>query len=68
MTESVLEYRIENGRTYHKYKDGSKWTANWNPGGIMIHWQYLKSTEYHLPNDERENDRLGEYLDQTSSG
>ncbi|KAK2730844.1 methyltransferase domain-containing protein [Colletotrichum kahawae] len=36
VTESVLEYRIENGRTYHKYKDG----------------------KYHLPNDERENDRL----------
>ncbi|KAF4421996.1 Secondary metabolism regulator LAE1 [Colletotrichum fructicola Nara gc5] len=36
VTESVLEYRIENGRTYHKYKDG----------------------KYHLPNDERENERL----------
>ncbi|GKT45761.1 uncharacterized protein ColSpa_05942 [Colletotrichum spaethianum] len=22
--DSILDYRIENGRSYHKYKDGSK--------------------------------------------
>ncbi|KZL76533.1 methyltransferase domain-containing protein [Colletotrichum tofieldiae] len=38
VTSSILEYRIENGRTYHKYKDGKYW----------------------VPNDERENDRLGQ--------
>ncbi|TQN65883.1 Secondary metabolism regulator LAE1, partial [Colletotrichum shisoi] len=37
VTDSVLQYRIGNGRTYHKYKDG----------------------KYSLPNDERENERLG---------
>lgn len=24
----ILEYRVENGRTYHSYKDGSYWGAN----------------------------------------
>lgn len=24
VTESVLNYRVENGRTYHAYKDGGK--------------------------------------------
>ncbi|KAK1723292.1 S-adenosyl-L-methionine-dependent methyltransferase [Colletotrichum acutatum] len=37
LSSSILDYRLENGRTYHKYKDG----------------------KYYVPNDERENDRLG---------
>ncbi|KAK2016004.1 methyltransferase domain-containing protein [Colletotrichum eremochloae] len=37
ITSSIFDYRTENGRTYHKYKDG----------------------KYYIPNDERENDRLG---------
>ncbi|EXL90215.1 S-adenosyl-L-methionine-dependent methyltransferase [Fusarium oxysporum II5] len=36
LSSSILDYRQENGRTYHRYKDG----------------------KYHLPNDDRENDRL----------
>ncbi|KAK2030632.1 methyltransferase domain-containing protein [Colletotrichum zoysiae] len=40
VTSSVFDYRLENGRTYHKYKDG----------------------KYYIPNDERENERLGMYL------
>ncbi|KAK1461876.1 methyltransferase domain-containing protein [Colletotrichum cuscutae] len=28
VTSSILEYRIENGRTYHKYKDGKYATPN----------------------------------------
>ncbi|KAL5600691.1 hypothetical protein FOVSG1_008503 [Fusarium oxysporum f. sp. vasinfectum] len=36
LSSSILDFRHENGRTYHAYKDG----------------------KYHLPNDERENDRL----------
>ncbi|CAI0652657.1 unnamed protein product [Colletotrichum noveboracense] len=35
LRESVVDYLVENGRTYHRYKEG----------------------KYHLPNDERENDR-----------
>ncbi|KAJ9424374.1 S-adenosyl-L-methionine-dependent methyltransferase [Fusarium oxysporum] len=37
LSSSILDFRHENGRTYHAYKDG----------------------KYYLPNDERENDRLG---------
>ncbi|KAF4336903.1 hypothetical protein FBEOM_9226 [Fusarium beomiforme] len=37
LRSSILDYRHENGRTYHRFKDG----------------------KYNLPNDERENDRLG---------
>ncbi|KAF4448378.1 hypothetical protein F53441_8186 [Fusarium austroafricanum] len=36
LSSSILEYRQENGRTYHGYHEG----------------------KYHLPNDEKENDRL----------
>jgi SAM-dependent methyltransferase len=36
LSSSILDFRHENGRTYHAYKDG----------------------KYHLPNDERENERL----------
>ncbi|KAF5522274.1 Secondary metabolism regulator LAE1 [Colletotrichum aenigma] len=36
VTSSIFDYRVENGRTYHRYKDG----------------------KYHMPNDEREQDRL----------
>ncbi|KAG4256548.1 hypothetical protein FPRO03_14012 [Fusarium proliferatum] len=36
LSSSILDFRHENGRTYHAYKDG----------------------KYHLPNDEREDDRL----------
>ncbi|KAH6954590.1 S-adenosyl-L-methionine-dependent methyltransferase [Fusarium avenaceum] len=36
LSSSILDFRQENGRTYHGYKDG----------------------KYHLPNDDRENDRL----------
>ncbi|UQC84519.1 uncharacterized protein CLUP02_10016 [Colletotrichum lupini] len=28
LTSSILDYRIENGRTYHKYKDGKYWVPN----------------------------------------
>ncbi|OLN81082.1 Trans-aconitate 2-methyltransferase 12 [Colletotrichum chlorophyti] len=38
VSSSILDYREENGRTYHRYKDG----------------------KYAIPNDEKENDRLGE--------
>ncbi|KAK1974104.1 methyltransferase [Colletotrichum cereale] len=28
VTSSILDYRIENGRTYHRYKDGKYWVPN----------------------------------------
>ncbi|TEA10109.1 putative methyltransferase tdiE [Colletotrichum sidae] len=32
VAEILLDYRLENGRTYHKYKDGSH---NLTPGGFL---------------------------------
>ncbi|KAF6803746.1 methyltransferase domain-containing protein [Colletotrichum sojae] len=40
LRSSLLDYRVENGRTYHRYKDG----------------------KYAIPNDEREQDRLGHHI------
>ncbi|KAK1491252.1 methyltransferase domain-containing protein [Colletotrichum tamarilloi] len=34
VTSSILEYRIENGRTYHKYKDGSEFEVSAKSGTI----------------------------------
>ncbi|KAF6805691.1 hypothetical protein CSOJ01_09336 [Colletotrichum sojae] len=51
----VRDFRIENGRTYHKFKDGSKCH-----GGFFTPCQtgVNKDAEYYMPNDERENERL----------
>ncbi|KAE9569224.1 hypothetical protein CGMCC3_g14736 [Colletotrichum fructicola] len=40
LRSSILDYRRENGRTYHRLSDG----------------------KYVLPNDEREQDRLGSWM------
>ncbi|UQC80159.1 uncharacterized protein CLUP02_05641 [Colletotrichum lupini] len=55
LRKSLLEYRTENGRTYHRYKDGSTcFQASVPP------WKTLSypAIEYNLPNDEKELDRL----------
>lgn len=50
---SLFEGVEENGRTYHKYHEGSKkQTFPWTPAS----WP---QTEYYLPNDESEQTRLG---------
>ncbi|OLN88617.1 Trans-aconitate 2-methyltransferase 3 [Colletotrichum chlorophyti] len=46
LRESMLEYRVENGRTYHRYQ-----------GRQYVHPLPLYQ-EYNLPNDERELERL----------
>ncbi|KAF6829245.1 methyltransferase domain-containing protein [Colletotrichum musicola] len=64
VNSSILEYREENGRTYHKYKDGSKYRST--PSSVcprpnaptrIVHVLTTKA-EYNAPNDERELDRL----------
>ncbi|KAF6803728.1 methyltransferase domain-containing protein [Colletotrichum sojae] len=54
LRSSLLDYRQENGRTYHKYKDGSKFGQRRTSQCRLL----TSSPEYNLPNDERENDRL----------
>ncbi|KAF6812004.1 methyltransferase domain-containing protein [Colletotrichum plurivorum] len=54
VNSSILEYREENGRTYHKYKDGSKYRST--PPSVCPRPNV--SPEYNAPNDERELDRL----------
>ncbi|GKT63608.1 methyltransferase domain-containing protein [Colletotrichum tofieldiae] len=53
LASSILHHRLENGRTYHKYKDGSKLPTNTKFRGLN-----LTRLEYSYPNDEKENDRL----------
>ena len=55
LTSSVLDYRHENGRRYHKYRDGCR--------NRPLHLIQKLYTDHHLlayllPNDEAENDRL----------
>ncbi|KXH36300.1 hypothetical protein CSAL01_02670 [Colletotrichum salicis] len=54
IASSILQHRIENGRTYHKYKDGSKFHRLPKPRRDDIN----KNQEYPFPNDEKESDRL----------
>lgn len=44
---SILKSRLENGRTYHSYKDGSKYS-------VYGHWKTLSQSEieYAFPDDE----------------
>ncbi|OHF01203.1 TAM domain methyltransferase [Colletotrichum orchidophilum] len=58
VSSSVLEYRMENGRTYHAYKDGSMWESQPPPLFVVGVSDISRSSEYFFPNDERENDRL----------
>ncbi|KAI8266274.1 Secondary metabolism regulator LAE1 [Colletotrichum sp. SAR 10_98] len=53
VAESIFESRLENGRTYHRYKDGSMRTSE--PYEIE---QRLIQAEYWAPNDDTELDRL----------
>ncbi|KAF6815075.1 methyltransferase domain-containing protein [Colletotrichum sojae] len=55
ISNSILEGRLENGRTYHKYKEGSKRHV----AAIIDYDRFLTIVEYSYPNDERESDRLG---------
>lgn len=57
LTSSVREYRHENGRTYHGYRDGCKYfymrdSTFKNESILLMRKAYL------LPNDENEKDRL----------
>ncbi|KZL85510.1 methyltransferase domain-containing protein [Colletotrichum incanum] len=52
LRESILEYRLENGRTYHQYKDGGVLTSVSLTNCSNFEEAYL------LPNDERELERL----------
>ncbi|KAF6803350.1 methyltransferase domain-containing protein [Colletotrichum plurivorum] len=58
LRSSLLDYRQENGRTYHKYKDGSKFSQRRTFQCRLL----TLPPEYNLPNDERENDRLGDSI------
>lgn len=55
ISSSILEGRLENGRTYHKYKEGSKSHV----AAIIDSDGFLTIVEYSYPNDARESDRLG---------
>lgn len=57
VTDSILEYRRENGRTYHRYKEGSMYSKMFLPAKNRETW--LTDPEYWAPNDEVELDRLG---------
>ncbi|TDZ65132.1 Secondary metabolism regulator LAE1 [Colletotrichum trifolii] len=68
VTSSILEYRVENGRTYHKYKDGKYWAPNderENERLDLVHHLYLRTFDGHLgtapPN--REDSKVGRVLD-----
>lgn len=54
LSSSMVDYRRENGRTYHRYKDGSELPLNNRRINPII-----TSLEYNLPNDELEAERLG---------
>lgn len=54
VSNSIFDYRRENGRTYHAYKDGSRLSLLYYP-----EFSNLIILEYALPNDEREKERLG---------
>jgi hypothetical protein len=49
LSSSIYEYVEENGRTYHKYKDGSKNLLA--PCLTRALADDLRITEYHFPND-----------------
>lgn len=55
LATSIKHYRIENGRTYHQYKDGRKPVLEYYLASIQVHIVL----EYAYPNDEAEKDRLG---------
>ncbi|TEA20855.1 Secondary metabolism regulator LAE1 [Colletotrichum sidae] len=68
VASSILEYRLENGRTYHKYKDGKYWAPNderENERLDLVHHLYLRTLDGRLgtapPN--RENSKVGRVLD-----
>ena len=54
----MLEYRHENGRRYHKFRDGCRcWPFPVRlPKGFKLIVAFFPA--YLLPNDESENDRL----------
>jgi len=55
LATSIRHYRVENGRTYHQYKDGRKPVLQCHLASIEVH----VVLEYAYPNDEPEKDRLG---------
>ncbi|KAI8682056.1 hypothetical protein NCS55_00459900 [Fusarium keratoplasticum] len=54
LRSSILNYRQENGRTYHQYKDGSKATLAVD----LIDRVLIRRLEYNMPNDDLECERL----------
>ncbi|KAI8680666.1 hypothetical protein NCS56_00472400 [Fusarium sp. Ph1] len=57
LRSSILNYRQENGRTYHQYKDGSKATFAVD----LIDRVLIRRLEYNMPNDDLECERLGNF-------
>ncbi|OBR13084.1 Methyltransferase domain-containing protein [Colletotrichum higginsianum IMI 349063] len=56
VSSSVYEFRIENGRRYQTYREGSE-----SRSLSCFHLQTdVYNQEYHYPIDERESERLGE--------
>jgi hypothetical protein len=55
LRSSVYDHVEEDGRTYHKYREGSKTFLSHNQ------IELAKFPEYPLPNDEEEQERLGGY-------
>ncbi|EPQ64713.1 hypothetical protein BGT96224_A20736 [Blumeria graminis f. sp. tritici 96224] len=55
VTDSIYDYRVENGRTYHAYMDGSRSLRTITASSFNAD---RNTIEYLLPNDEREKERL----------
>ncbi|OHE94895.1 methyltransferase domain-containing protein [Colletotrichum orchidophilum] len=65
---SILESRLENGRTYHKYKEGKYWVPNDEREKDrldIVHNLYLLTFDYYLGNapPAREDSKVGRVLD-----
>lgn len=53
VTSSLYEFVEENGRTFHRYKEGSEFALVSHPsGGKSGPMELTLMTEYFLPNDE----------------
>ena len=55
LRSSIFDHVEEGGRTYHRYREGSK---TFSPN---IQIEPSNFPEYPLPNDEEEQERLGRY-------
>ena len=55
LRSSVYDHVAEDGRTYHRYREGSKIFL------LHVQIELTDFLEYPLPNDEEEQERLGGY-------